>query len=325
MSANFDALPGLEVPVDRIRLSLAELWRDDSAVAGAEDAKATQVNFVLHLGYATTPEDAVAQFRIVVRFAQRYPARVVVLCPLHHDVSGPSIRAKVYGECFLGRTPSDRRCVEFVMLSYSRGARPFLENQASICLSTDLPLYYWAHGFSDSVRMADYRYLLGRSKRVLLDSARAPAEALTYPWPNPAVIRDLAYCRVLPVRQGVGQFLAGYAPAALVEGLRRVTVSHGGGLAAEAQVLAGWIGRRLAACGPATGDAGRLQVSVGKHEAGLGFDFEYAGGKKFFRWRGDPASGHASFEADLGGGPTRLGAGVSLLRPEQALSEAMFF
>jgi glucose-6-phosphate dehydrogenase assembly protein OpcA len=325
MPANFDALPGLEVPVDRIRRSLAELWREDAAPAGAEDAKATQVNFVLHLGFATTPEDAVAQFRTVVRFAQRYPARVVVLCPLHHDVSGPLIRAKVYGECFLGRTPSDRRCVEFVMLSYSRGARPFLENQVSICLSTDLPLYYWAHGFSESSRMADYRYLLGRSKRVLLDSARAPAEALDYPWPNRAVIRDLAYCRVLPVRQGVGQFLAGYAPEAIVAGLRRVTVSHGGGLAAEAQVLAGWIGRRLAACGVAPGSELRIQVAAGKEDAGLGFDFEYAGGAKFFRWRGNLAAGQADFEADLGGGRTHLGAGVSLLRPEQALSEAMFF
>jgi hypothetical protein len=149
----------------------------------------------------------------------------------------PVIRAKIYGECFLGRSKSDKRCVEFVMLSYSRSARPFLEDQVSICLSTDLPLYYWAHRFSASGRLADYQYLLGQAKRVLLDSAIAPADALTYPWPNPGATRDLAFCRLLPVRQSVGQFLSAYPAGTLVEGLREVTVSHGSELAAEGRVL----------------------------------------------------------------------------------------
>lgn len=322
MSANFDALPGLEVPVDRIRRSLADLWRDETGAAATDDAKATQVNFVLHLGLATTPEDAVQQFRTVVRFAQRYPARVVVLCPLHREVSGPLIRAKVYGECFLGRSPADRRCVEFVMLCYSRGARPYLEDQVSTCLSTDLPLYYWAHAFADSSRMADYRYLLGRSRRVLIDSARSPADAPSYPWPNQAAIRDLAYCRVLPVRQGVGQFLAAYSAGALAEGLRRVVVSHGPEFPAEARVLTGWLGRRLAACGVAPGAA---EFRVEPATTGLGIDFAYASGPKEFRWKGDFGAGHAEFEADFGAGRTRLNAALSLLKPEMALSEAMFF
>ncbi|MCE2861978.1 MAG: hypothetical protein RIR76_60 [Verrucomicrobiota bacterium] len=322
MPANFDALPGLEVPVDRIRRSLADLWRDDTGATATDDAKATQVNFVLHLGLGTTPEDAVQQFRTVVRFAQRYPARVVVLCPLHREVPGPLIRAKVYGECFLGRSPADRRCVEFVMLCYSREARPYLEDQVSTCLSTDLPLYYWAHAFADSSRMADYRYLLGRSRRVLIDSARSPADALSFPWPNPAAIRDLAYCRVLPVRQGVGQFLAAYPAPAIAGGLRGVVVTHGPGFAAEARVLAGWLGRRLAACGVEPGSAGVSVETVGD---GLEIDFTYADRAKEFRWKGDFAAGHAEFEADFGAGPTRLGAALALLKPEMALSEAMFF
>lgn len=322
MPANFDALPGLEVPVDRIRRSLAELWREDGGAAPVDDAKATQINFVLHLGLATTPEDAVHQFRTVVRLAQRYPARVVVLCPLHRDAPGPLIRAKVYGECFLGRTAADRRCVEFVMLSYSRAARPYLEDQVSTCLSTDLPLYYWAHAFADSSRIADYRFLLGRSRRVLIDSACSPRDALTYPWPNPSAIRDLAYCRILPVRQGVGQFLAAYPAGALAGDLREVLVGHGAEFAAEARALAGWLGRRLAACGAGPGT---VEIRTEAGPAGLGIDFNYAGGAKFFRWRGSPAAGHADFEADFGGGRTRLGAALALLRPEAALSEAMFF
>src|SRR5690348_16463012 len=145
MPTIFDALPGIEVPVDEISTRLAEMWidpADGKPSLGADDAKATQVNFVLHLGINTTPEDTAEQFQTVVRFSQRYPSRIVVLCPLRTETNG-EMRAKIYGECFLGKSKSDKRCVEFVMLSYPMAARKFLESQVSICLSTDLPLYYW--------------------------------------------------------------------------------------------------------------------------------------------------------------------------------------
>ena len=232
------------------------------------------------------------------------------------------MRAKVFGECFLGRSKADKRCVEFVLLSYSRSARPFLENQVSIALSTDLPLYYWAYRFSASGRLADYRYLLGRAKRVLIDSAIAPADALTYPWPNPSATRDLVYSRLLPVRQSIGQFLAAYAPATLVHGLRTVTVSHALALAAEGRVLRGWLQRRLAACGAVTDD---VKFELDEGQGSLGVRFNYASPGHRFRWQGDLGTKQAQFEADLGAGRARLAAAVSLLGPEQALSEAMFF
>jgi hypothetical protein len=326
----FNALPGIEVPVGAIGKSLAQMWQDNAAggrpAPDADDARATQVNFVLHLGLHTTPEDAAAQFDTVVKFSRRYPSRIVVLCPLLTDVSELTMRAKIYGECFLGKSKSDKRCVEFVMLSYSRAARPFLENQVSISLSTDLPLYYWAHRFSASGRLADYRYLLGRAKRVLIDSAIAPPDALTYPWPNPSSTRDLVYCRLLPVRQTIGQFLAVYPPARLVDGLRGVCVAHAEPLAAEGRVLLAWLRRRLAACG-ANGDALALKSEpLGAGEAGsLAVRFDYGDTGRVFRWSGDLKTGHALFEADFGSGKTRLSAPVSLLSPEMTLSEAMFF
>ncbi len=330
MPAIFDALPGIEVPVDRISSSLARMWTDGGAAGRptleADDAKATQVNFVLHLGLNATLEDAAAQFATVVSFSRRYPGRVVVLCPRHIDVPAPEMRAKIFGECFLGKSKSDKRCVEFVLLSYSRSARPFLENQVSICLSTDLPLYYWAHRFSASGRLADYRYLLSRAKRVLLDSAIAPADALTYPWPNPSATRDLVYCRLLPVRQSIGQFLSAYPPESLVDGLRAVTVSHAAGLAAEARVALAWLRRRLAACGAAVDTLPLATAAIAPAEGdSLAFGFDYGNGARFFRWGGDLRTGQALFEADFGAGRTRLSAAVSLLPPESALSEAMFF
>lgn len=326
----FEALPGIEVPVSAISKSLAQMWAESAAhgrpAPEADDAKATQLNVVLHLGLNTTPEDAAVQFQVISAFSKRYPSRIVVLCPLHADVPGPEMRAKIYGECHLGKSKSDKRCVEFVMLSYSRSARPFLENQVSVCLSTDLPLYYWAHRFSASGRLADYRYLLGRAKRVLIDSAVAPADALTYPWENPAGLRDLVYSRLLPVRQSIGQFLSVYTPALLIDGLKSVTIGHDAARAAEGRVLSCWLQRRLAACG---GDATQINFATtalpAESGAGLGVRFEYANRARFFRWSGDVAAGHALFEADFGSGRTTLSAAASLLTPENALSEAMFF
>lgn len=293
------------------------------AAPASEDSKATQVNFVLHLGFNTTCEDSQAQFQTVLRFSQRYPSRVVVLCPLKSDNGVTELRAKIYGECFLGKSKGDTRCVEFVMLSYPQSARERLEDQVSICLSTDLPLYYWAHGFSDSGKLADYTYLLTRAKRVMIDSAIAPPDALTYPWPRPSALRDLVYSRLLPVRQTVGQFLARYAPAVLVEGLQVVTVDHSEQYPAEARVALGWLKRRLVACGAELRTTQFIEKPA--QSGSLGISFAYADPKKFFRWRGDFQSRHALFEADFGTGKATLPAAVSLLPPEMALSEAMFF
>ena len=214
-----------------------------------EQAKATQVNFVLHLGLKTDAADAVHQFETAVRFSRRYPCRVVVLCPLGEDSRAKDMRAKVYGECTIGKSKDDTRCCEFVMLSYPRSARDFLESQVSICLSTDLPLYYWAHRFSESSKLADYRYLLTTAKRVLIDSATAPAGAISYPWPRPENVRDLAFARLLPVRQAIGQFLSRYPAEKLSLGLKSITLAHGEGVAAEARVLFAWIKERVGACG----------------------------------------------------------------------------
>lgn len=323
----FNALPGIVVPPGAIARGLAEMW-DRAAAEGrggphAEDVKATQVNFVLHLGFNTTPEDGVAQFQTLLRFSHRYPSRVVVLCPLRHDGGATELRAKIYGECFLGKSKDDTRCVEFVMLSYPMAARARLEDQVSVCLSTDLPLYYWPHRFSDCRRLADYTYLLSRAKRVLIDSAIAPFDTFVYSWPDPDRLRDLVYARLLPVRQTVGQFLARYAPELLVDGLQRVTIAHAPELGGEACETTGWMRRRLEACGAVIESLQLTSEPAPAHELGIRCD--YADSRKYFRWNGNVVTKHALFEADFGTGKATLTAPVSLLSPEMALSEAMFF
>lgn len=324
MPANFDVLPGLEVPAGDISRGLARMWKtaaeEGDPAPASDDGKATQVNFVLHLGFNTTNDDAIAQFQAVVRLSHRYPCRVVVLCP-RDEASPPSFRAKIYGECHLGKSKGDTRCCEFVILSYPMSARQFLENQVSVCLSTDLPLYYWVHRFSSSSRLSDYRYLLNRSKRVIFDSAFAPEDA-AFAWPRPESVRDLAHARLLPVRQSLGQFLSAYPTAAIIDGLRGVELNHAPAVTAEARVFLNWVRERLIGCGASPENLRSALVA----RPGCSFDLRFNyDNHQTFAWQGDVERKQAQFSANLAGNRTELPTAVSLLTPEASLGETMFF
>ena len=328
MSSIFDALPGQETPVGSIAKSLARMWANDERATAkpGEDAKATQVNFVLHLGLHTTPPDAIAQFQTAVRFSRRYPCRVVVLCPTREEnVQDATIRAKIYGECHPGKTRGDLRCCEFVILNYPTAARVFLENQVSTCLSTDLPLYYWAHNFASSAKLGAYQYLLTKAKRVLIDRSLVPPEDCgELSWPKPEAVRDLTSARLLPVRQTIGQFLSAHAPAALADGLTSVVVRHGAGRRAESRVLADWSRARLVACGAPASLAATVEADSAAAADSIEVLYNYSNGQAV-RFHGDFAKGHAQLVARIGGACTELATAISLLSPEAALAEAMFF
>lgn len=327
MPTVFDRLPGIEVPVGEIKPRLARMWEGPDAAGGfdpEESTRAMQMNFVLHFGFATEPDDAVAQFETIKSFSQRYPCRVVVLCPLPPENEATEMRAKIFGECFLGKSKGDTRCVEFVMLSYPMASRRFLENQVSVCLSTDLPTYYWAHRFSDSARLADYDFLLSHAKRVVFDTAITPANAETYPWPRPEAIRDLVNARLLPVRQSLGQFLSGFAPEQLVDGLQTVKLYHNDQYEPEARVLAKWLKVRLKKCGMTSACETLVLKSSARGIDDFAVEFCYAS-DHYFKWRADIAANHADFAADLGQGRVQLTTAMHLLEPAAALSEAVYF
>jgi hypothetical protein len=146
---------------------------------------------------------------------------------------------------------------------------------------------------------------------------------MTFPWPRPETLRDLVFARLLPVRQALGQFLSRYPMPILCEGLQTVTVTHAAALAAEGRVLLAWLQDRVGQCGENRAKFTLQELPKGS-AGSFGVTFAYAG-KKSFAWQGDLATGTALFEADFGTGRTRLPASVSLLPPESALSEAMFF
>jgi hypothetical protein len=318
----FDALPGQEVPVGGISAGFKKLWEDSPA----QESRAVQLNLVLHLGSNTTPKDAKTQFQNTLKFAQRYPCRVVVLCPDFDEKAPAEIRAKIYGECFLGKSKNDTRCVEFVILHYTMSVRDHLEAQVSVCLSTDMPLYYWGHRFSSPKRLSDYDDLLTKSQRVLFDSTIAADDTFTFPWPNQSAVRDLAYTRTLPLRQNLGQFLSRYSPEAISGGLKKVTIRHRKQLSAEAASLLGWVKKGLARSGADVSNiAFEVVAEKGKDSASFAMEFGYQSKKKVFRWTADISADRAKFVGDLGSGKTTLEAAAHFLTPEMALAEAMFF
>lgn len=321
MANIFEALPGLEVPVGGIAPGFIKLWADTEI----SDLKAMQLNLVLHYGLVTTPDDALEQFRVAIRLAQRYPCRVVALCPMPDDATETEMRAKIYGECFLGKSKGDTRCIETVALSYPPSAKAFLQNQVSVCLSTDLPIFYWAHRFSSSQRLNAYQYLLTRSQRVIFDTAIVSADALTFAWPALSSVRDLAYTRTLPLRQNIGQFISRYAPGLIIEGLRGVTIKHRTGLSAEASCLLGWVKKGILRSGGDGKTDLRFVVSAEKCDGCLSVEFNYADPKKVFCWSADLTKDQAEFVGDMGTGRTTQTVAAHFLTAEAALSEAMFF
>jgi len=321
MPSLFEILPGQEVPTSGISAGFAKLWHDTAA----EEQKAMQLNLVLHFGLDTTPDDALAQFQVARLLAQRSPCRVVILCPMREDIGTTEIRAKIYGECFLGKSKDDTRCIEIVALSYPPAAKDYLQDQVSVCLSTDLPLYYWAHRFTSSKRLSNYVYLLTRSQRVMFDSAIVSADALTFAWPKQSAVRDLAYSRTLPLRQNIGQFLSRYAPPLIIGGLQQVTIRHRADLGAEANCLLGWVKKGLVRAGANVEQGIGFTVTPVDCAGCFSLEFAYADPKKTFRWAADMNKNEADFTGDLGTGRTLQTVGAHLLSPEQTLSEAMFF
>ncbi len=307
--------------MDDIAAGFGKLWEESPA----KGSRAVQLNLVLHFGRESTVEDALVQFRNTLNFAHRYPCRVVVLCPDFYEDAPPKIRAKIYGECFLGKSKSDMRCVEFVLLHYTVSVRQYLESQVSVCLSTDLPLYYWAHRFSAVARLVEYNYLLTRSCRVIFDSAVVPNDAFSHPWPNRSVVRDLAYTRTLPLRQNLGQFFSRYRPEWICDGLRGAVLRHRKTFSAEAGCLLIWLKKGFSRIGA---DVTYLQFTTEQSDCKgcLELDFTYAKkSRKFFYWQANLKKNEAQLLGNFGSGCTTLATDARLLAPEVSLGEAMFY
>ena len=100
MSELIDALPGIELPVSDVTQQLATMW-DTGPQSGLTEARASQMNVVLHLGTRVQPAQALKRFEELIEFSHRYPCRIIVLCPKQNELDG-SMQAKLFSQCYIG-------------------------------------------------------------------------------------------------------------------------------------------------------------------------------------------------------------------------------
>lgn len=332
MSDIFTKLPGIQLPVGELTKTLREIW--DSVLDDADDLpgefRASQMNLLLHFGKETTPEDAEAQFTTALQFAERYPCRIVVLCPVEESETKALREAKLYTQCFVGASQAEKTCSEALILHYPRGVEGYLENQIAIWLETDLPTYHWMHRVSaERVRGCYHSFIEKTPRRLVFDRSLEGEGFAQVGWPRPEAVGDLAYARTLPVRQSVGQFLSAFEPEKIVDGLETVTVRHAADRPGEARGFLRWAFRSLAACCDAAGtDCALIDLDTEElknaRETNFEIVFAYRDGR-FFRWTHKPDTKTARIETDLKGEAITVPQGFRRMSPPEALAEALFF
>jgi hypothetical protein len=316
-----DALPGSPVKISAVLPSLDKAWAEE----GEDAARASQMNLVLMFGAGVSPDDAQARFDEAIRFAQRYPCRLVVLAARPAAEAATVLEAKVNVLCFFDPSRRGKRCCEALMLAHGAPTAE-LESLVSTWLEGDLPTNLWAHG----VTAAEFQPWLGwtaRCRRVVADRSLVGDAFFALPFPNPKGVRDLAVARCLTVRQALGQFLAGHPPADLVRGLRSVTVGHGRGLAGEAAGLLAWMKGCLTHCaGLSRSHLDATFALTTKTPPGDNLDAEwaYADGARFSWEHADRGTcAIITFTRSRQSAP--VAQRVALMGAPEALSEAVFF
>jgi len=278
----YDALPGLEVRVGDALEQLSDMWgapAGDSASRPPSEFRASRMNLIVHFGFSCDPEEAVELFHSVLRFSRRYPCRVIALCGAENswDVDTDMV-CKIFSECYIGESGRDMSCCEALVFGYSLADRQYLENQISIFLESDLPTFYWPYGFDSPDLLSHYQVFFKDAQRIIFDSGRERYLLNQINMPDPAKIHDLAYSRLLSVRQGIGQFLSAYPFSEVTDGLEEVILSSSDRFEAEGRSLLGWIGSVLDA-GIGTEKTERIKfsqhdTSIEDSQIRLGFTYE---------------------------------------------------
>ena len=303
MAELIDALPGIELPVGEVTARLASMW-DGGPTSSSSEFRASQMNVVLHFGLDVTPEEARERFETVLHFAQRYPSRIIVLCPAR-EVGDGSMSAKLFSQCYIGESHREMCCCEALLLSYKSEDCGHLSNQVSVWLEPDLPTYHWFSGVPAKRIESYFDNLLIGVRRSVYDSSIETEDLSKLDWPNGGSVSDLAKARLLPVRQAVGQFLSGYRIENLCRGLKRVTVAHCQSMSGEGQRLMEWVKDCLGECTKCEECAAKTAEFVLASGDDLGSDcslsleWEYDD-DRYFKWRKFRDGSLGEIQASLG-------------------------
>jgi len=322
-----DELPGIELSVGEVTKRLEKMWQGDSSQGSPSEFRASQMNVVLHFGWEVTPEEARQRFNSLIQFAQRYPSRIIVLCPSYTITDG-SMGAKLFSQCYIGDTQREMCCCEALMLSYQPEDCGFLGNQVSVWLEPDLPTYHWFNRVPGERITQYFDTLLVGVRRCIYDSSLAEGDLDKLAWPEPNRVTDLARARLLPVRQAIGQYLSGYSIEQLCYGLKAIRIRHHKSMTGEGRRLMEWVKDCLGECRkceecPALKAEYDLDVCRSA-ECVLTLNFDYSD-NRYFRWRKLSDGSTGIVEAYLGKTEEVITTRVKALAPAQEIAEALFF
>ncbi len=319
----------MEMPVDQVVHELAHMWDNlGDMEANVTDSRASQLNLVLHMGLGTSPSEAQELFEICLSFARTYPCRLVVLCPSEERIEG--FEGKLFSQCYVGEHLREACCCEALILGYSIDNSDFLENQVSVWLESDLPVYHWFHRVPAERISRYYLDYLKRCRRVIYDGEVEGRQLYHIDWPNPKRVRDLAYSRTLPLRQHLGQFLGGFDPGTLVEGLVCLRIQYHKGRWSIANHLMDWHKKAVKNCheNPATADSIKFTVEQLVEERSrncLFADWEYSTKDKFIRWSYEQSLKVGEIRTRIDGEEFDHPLHIEPMRPEKVLAETLFF
>ncbi len=327
MAELINALPGVELPVREVTSRLASMWETGPESSPLE-FRASQMNVVLHFGLDVTDEEARERFDALIRFAQRYPSRIIVLCPTRVDLDG-AMESKLFSQCYIGDSHREMCCCEALLLRYKSEDFGHLSNQVSIWLEGDLPTYHWFSGVPAKRIEAYFDNLLLGVRRCVYDSSIESEDLSKLNWPDPSRVGDLAKARLLPARQAIGQFMSGYSIESICEGLQAVRVRHCATMSGEGRGLLEWVQSCFADCdGCESCAALDADFSVIESDASdvcaLELEFVYHD-ERFLKCRKFKDGSRGEIEASLGKGEEKICTRVKPLADEQALAEAFFF
>ncbi len=254
-SSPFESLPGVPLPVADVTDRLSEMWQsnDDDGPKALSEFRASQMNLIILFGRLTSVGEALAQFEIAMRFAERYPCRIIILCPITDKSSDKQLKGKLYAQCYMGASQNAKTCSETLILGYTSEQVDFLENQVSTWLESDLPLYLWLHKASIRRLIKSFSTFFKASRRVVYDYSLEGDTYNKIKWPDYVTVRDLSYSRTLPMRQSIGQFISAYPPEVLVKGLEKVEIRYIAEREGEGRELLAWHRSSFDACAKQSG------------------------------------------------------------------------
>lgn len=290
------------MPVEKVTGMLTAMWdaQSENGGGGPSDFRASQMNLVLHFGLKTTEAEANARFDQAIRFAQRYPCRIVVLCPEESENRDVLLEGKLFSQCYIGAHLRDVCCCEALILGYRTEESDFLDNQVSLWLEPDLPVYHWFNRVPAERIEHCYLNFLKQCTRVLYDRSIEGSHYDSIDWPDPHKVRDLAQARTLPIRQHIGNFLSVFDPGELVKDLESVTFTCLPEFSGETEFLLNWHHKALTRCAEMAGEQDITRLSLKKEVSpeapnALRIDWSFSPEDKELWWEYDASNktGHA--------------------------------